>query len=1639
MRGVGRRGQGPRSPEPLSRPCRPSSPSTPHCRVPALPGVPPLGVPAAVPGALLSLGSCPGKPRLSRGSPKPVSPRRGSAATTALRDPPKTPPGAPPMSPRGPAAARLWSPASSKHPPKKPQTQGAPGYLGRAPPPRAPAGWGRCSRGAASSGSAGAPRFPVLSSCCFRLPLRLFLPLSSSFPAPEAAQPREGREWSRDRSERREGYGGMPGVAVTGLYWDHTGSSSWVTEFYWDHTGSEEEQCHGSSAGAGGWDRRHRDPEPPLPAPGPPWIPHFRTSGPPAPLFTLPASRLPVCLILGRLGPPLLPFPAPSPLFVQTRDPLNSPFPNIPGVPFLIPPFWENLDFPFLGSRTPGTPFYLSTSLPPHFRDPSCTPIPENQDPLIQHQHNLFPAPLLSQPAAPPFSLTWDLWAPIPDFPSPQPLLSSHSGALAPPFLGTRFPGHPIPALPLCQLFMSPLSLVCGPPWIPKLSLLASSVPPDLHVPPVLHSLQFLEVVVSEPSPGVPHAVAASGAGWSHRQQGWGRELSWDIGIARAGILGQPELEHWDSQSWDIGIPELGYWDSQSRDIGIARARILGQLELGYWDSQSRDIGIARARILGQLELGYWDSQTLLKDRNRPVANNDLETGLVQRAGLGSVGWRTLRGWDGISGDGGDLDSSSKGLPGAGTQLHGSVLSSFPGLHTVQGISSCDLLSNRAPMDPMDFISFQLGSGSFVVSDGAAWIIQRCWESKGNMVEEMKHYLGHSCVEGPPKYIRYGREALEHKGGCKRGRVIPVGMGDSGMGDLGMQGFPWNFHDQISHSSQWISPLTHCHGNSIDPNPLPRLALLCLWQHQGTQHKPFLGCSMLCPGQEGTARVALVAPGTWPGCSRCRDSWGMFQSRAESKQQFLEGILPLGNSLKCWGSVSLGQAMFPGCALSLGCPLSLSPVPWLCGARVLGENNPEPQLGQFPHMGPVAPSHPQYGVPIHPRHSQYGSCPSQYDPSMNPVTLIAVPFSLLVNAAWGPRGPSDPRAAAAVGARIVLHCQAQPLPATGNSASNSGVISALHTGIERERRLYVVPQRCPLLPAPLKGCSDSSSAELGGNGSLYRNWSPVGDHLMDALLDSRFEDVGPLVMLWKRLDALWQGSEIGSSRASLGDLSVSYVDIEDTQCLWGGPDFPCPRGSELEDGYSSGVARAPSPLALSVRSVDEAPRISGGLGEPVWPPCPTPRCRRSGLGGKALSLCAFPALEGKQGPVVQPPSLIASDSVMVHCPNCGVTFPLETTQAGSPGSVSGLPYKDDLTDPRACAVLGAAIGGALVAVSPGPTPAGGQPIPSCLMGVVPAGRLCIMAATLLGVCRTPLCHPATSPSGVGVPRWGSPAVVPSADTADGTTRALTGSAPPSPTAVGAGVVARQGAGVFNFSATADAASERPVTPHGSGSSPLTLWTFPTCQVTMRPKDHGRFWQEVLDKAEEMCDSAHLRSLPDPREGSSGSADAAGGVVSSDVARPRSPGAATVRKVDAWATAVQPVWAALQGWQQPPGHPADVCKATVHVSGQALPGLGNGKRSMKQGGARTQVPLQTPEPMEVCSASLSLAPMDAVYPVHPWCDAIGDPPASLTCCLAFGLAPGSSRDVCCGPGGNSAMLCEPAACAGCKPRGTDDLD
>ncbi|XP_027767105.1 class I histocompatibility antigen, F10 alpha chain-like, partial [Empidonax traillii] len=91
-------------------------------------------------------------------------------------------------------------------------------------------------------------------------------------------------------------------------------------------------------------------------------------------------------------------------------------------------------------------------------------------------------------------------------------------------------------------------------------------------------------------------------------------------------------------------------------------------------------------------------------------------------------------------------------------------------LHTVQRLYGCDLLSDGSVrgsrqdgFDGRDFISFELGSRSFVAADGAAQVTKRKWESDGITVERWAHYLGSICPEWLQKYIGYGREVLERK------------------------------------------------------------------------------------------------------------------------------------------------------------------------------------------------------------------------------------------------------------------------------------------------------------------------------------------------------------------------------------------------------------------------------------------------------------------------------------------------------------------------------------------------------------------------------------------------------------------------------------------------------------------------------------------------------------------------------------------------------------------------------------------------------------------------------------------------------------------------------------------------------------
>ncbi|NXF00125.1 HMR1 protein, partial [Menura novaehollandiae] len=195
----------------------------------------------------------------------------------------------------------------------------------------------------------------------------------------------------------------------------------------------------------------------------------------------------------------------------------------------------------------------------------------------------------------------------------------------------------------------------------------------------VLHSLRYLQVAVSEPSPGVPQFVS---------------------------------MEYLD------GIP-FDRYDSKQGRTEPQMLWMAAVVELGYWDRTPRG----------------WDE------------------------GL----WVSIRLWGSVG-----LEWVSVGLGHNSIGLHGSNPTP-PGLHTIQWVCGCDLLSNGSirgshqyGCDGWDFISFQLGSGSFV-ADGAAQVTKRYWETDESWAEDLTNYLGHTCVEWLQKFIGYGQEVLEHK------------------------------------------------------------------------------------------------------------------------------------------------------------------------------------------------------------------------------------------------------------------------------------------------------------------------------------------------------------------------------------------------------------------------------------------------------------------------------------------------------------------------------------------------------------------------------------------------------------------------------------------------------------------------------------------------------------------------------------------------------------------------------------------------------------------------------------------------------------------------------------------------------------
>ncbi|RMC10970.1 hypothetical protein DUI87_12161 [Hirundo rustica rustica] len=91
-----------------------------------------------------------------------------------------------------------------------------------------------------------------------------------------------------------------------------------------------------------------------------------------------------------------------------------------------------------------------------------------------------------------------------------------------------------------------------------------------------------------------------------------------------------------------------------------------------------------------------------------------------------------------------------------------------------------------------------------------------------------------------------------------------------------------------------------------------------------------------------------------------------------------------------------------------------------------------------------------------------------------------------------------------------------------------------------------------------------------------------------------------------------------------------------------------------------------------------------------------------------------------------------------------------------------------------------------------------------------------------------------------------------------------GPTPPPPPA--ASVVATAGAEVPKLSMNTDTAGMRPVFDKSKSfcavGSSSTAWTLPPCQVTVCPRDHWRFWEEVKAKVEGLSSDADAGAGPE---------------------------------------------------------------------------------------------------------------------------------------------------------------------------------
>uniref|UniRef100_A0A8C0U6L4 Class I histocompatibility antigen, F10 alpha chain-like n=1 Tax=Cyanistes caeruleus TaxID=156563 RepID=A0A8C0U6L4_CYACU len=179
------------------------------------------------------------------------------------------------------------------------------------------------------------------------------------------------------------------------------------------------------------------------------------------------------------------------------------------------------------------------------------------------------------------------------------------------------------------------------------------------------------------------------------------------------------------------------------------------------------------------------------------------------------------------------------------------------GLHTIQRVSSYDLLSDgsvrgswRYGYDGRDFISFELGSKSFVAADDAAEITRRLWEDE-NEVERRENYQGHICPEWLRKYVGYGRKELERK-------VAP---------DVHVPG-------KEEHGTLILS----CHAYGFYPN-----TITVNWMKGGEIWDQKMEWGGIVPNSDGTFH-------TWARIEALLEEWEQYRCRVEHPRMLEPGI-----------------------------------------------------------------------------------------------------------------------------------------------------------------------------------------------------------------------------------------------------------------------------------------------------------------------------------------------------------------------------------------------------------------------------------------------------------------------------------------------------------------------------------------------------------------------------------------------------------------------------------------------------------------------------------------------------------------------------------------------------------------------------